>query len=178
MDLSKLATGRNVPDDINVVVEIPAGGAPAKYEVDKDSGAVFVDRIMHTAMYYPGNYGFIPNTLSNDGDPCDVVVISPVAVVPGAVMPCRPIGVLLMEDESGGDEKIIAVPSDRIFSYYKNVQSYKDLPPLQCEQIAHFFQHYKDLEKGKWVKIARWGDADEAKAMILEGLKRAAAKAA
>lgn len=179
MDLNKLSIGRNAPHEINVLVEIPLGGEPVKYELDKESGALFVDRFLHTAMYYPGNYGFIPHTLSEDGDPCDVLIVGRVPVIPGAVVSCRPIGVLHMEDESGKDEKILAVPSDKLHSFYSNVASYKDLPPIHCEQIAHFFQHYKDLEKGKWVSIVRWGDAEEAKQAIREGQERAAkAKAA
>jgi len=176
MNLSKLSAGANPPDEINVVIEIPQGGAPVKYEVDKESGALFVDRFLYTAMFYPANYGFIPHTLSNDGDPCDVLVISQVPVVSGAVCAARPIGVLKMTDESGGDEKIIAVPTDKLHSFYNGVQSYKDLPQVLCDQIAHFFEHYKDLEKGKWVKIAGWGDAAEARQMIREGLDRAIVK--
>lgn len=178
MDLNKLSIGKNAPDEVNVVIEIPLGGDPVKYELDKESGMMFVDRFLHTAMYYPGNYGFIPHTLSADGDPCDVLVVGRVPVIPGAVVASRPIGVLYMEDESGGDEKIIAVPTDKLHSFYTNITSYKDLPEIHCEQIAHFFQHYKDLEKGKWVSIVRWGDADEAKKMILAGQKRLADKAA
>jgi len=172
MDLKKLSTGGNPPDEINVLVEIPQGGVPVKYEIDKDSGVMFVDRFLHTAMYYPGNYGFIPHTLSSDGDPCDVLVVGQVPVIPGAVIACRPIGVLLMKDEAGGDEKILAVPVDKLHPFYSEVKSYKDLPVILCEQIAHFFQHYKDLEKGKWVTIVRWGDEAEAKDMIRVGMKR------
>ena len=178
MDLSKISAGKNVPDDINVVIEIPQGGQPVKYEIDKDSGALFVDRFLHTAMFYPANYGFIPHTLSNDGDPCDVLVITQMPVVPCAVIACRPIGVLKMKDESGGDEKIIAVPTDKLHPFYTNVQSYKDLPQVLCDQIAHFFARYKDLEKGKWVEIIGWGDAAEAKQMIREGQQRLAAQKA
>jgi inorganic pyrophosphatase len=157
---------------VNVLIEIPVGGVPIKYELDKESGALFVDRFLNTAMYYPGNYGFIPHTLSDDGDPCDVLVMSQVPVAPGAVVACRPIGVLLMEDESGHDEKIIAVPVERLHSLYSEIKSYEDLPPILCEQVVHFFQHYKDLEKGKWVTVTRWGGIDEAKAMIRAGQKR------
>ena len=174
MDLKKLSIGKNPPDEIYAVIEIPQGGVPIKYEIDKESGALFVDRFMHTAMYYPANYGFIPHTLSDDGDPCDVLVVGQVPVAPGAVIACRPIGVLYMKDESGSDEKILAVPTTKLTSIYAHVQSYKDLPPILCEQISHFFEHYKDLEKGKWVKIDRWGDADEAKSMIVAGQKRLA----
>jgi len=176
MDLKKLPIGKNVPHEVNVVIEIPMGGAPVKYEVDKDTGALFVDRFMYTAMYYPGNYGFIPNTLSGDGDPCDVVVVGQIPVVAGCVMPSRPVGALVMEDEGGEDEKIIAVPVDKLHPFYSNVHSYKDLPPIVCQQIEHFFQHYKDLEKNKWVKIKHWADAEEAKALIQQGMKRAAEK--
>jgi inorganic pyrophosphatase len=178
MDLKKLSIGKNVPHEVNVVIEIPQGGVPIKYEIDKETGALFVDRFVHTAMYYPGNYGFIPHTLSDDGDPCDVLVVSQVPIMPGAVVACRPIGVLIMKDESGHDEKIIAVPTEKLHSFYGNVNSYKDLPTILWEQIAHFFQHYKDLEKGKWVTVVRWGDADEAKDMIVQGQARNAAKAA
>ncbi len=178
MDLSKIPTGKKVPDEFNVVVEIPLGGAPIKYELDKDSGALFVDRFLHTAMFYPGNYGFIPHTLSGDGDPCDALIVGTVPVVAGAVVACRPIGVLLMKDESGEDEKILAVPTEKLHAIYSDVHSYQDLPPIICEQIAHFFQHYKDLEKGKWVTIVRWGDVDEAKKLINEGIKRLAQKSA
>jgi inorganic pyrophosphatase len=177
MDLKKLPIGKNAPHEVNVVIEIPQGGTPIKYEIDKDSGALFVDRFMYTPMFYPGNYGFIPHTLSGDGDPCDVIVMGQLPVVPGAVIPSRPIGALLMEDEGGQDEKIIAVPVDKLHPFYSNVKSYKDLPPIICEQVAYFFQHYKDLEKNKWVKINKWVDADEACALIEEGQKRAAAKA-
>jgi inorganic pyrophosphatase len=173
MDLKKLPIGKNPPEEINVVIEIPLGGEPVKYELDKESGLMFVDRFLHTAMFYPGNYGFIPHTLSGDGDPCDVLVVGRVPVIPGAVVRCRPIGVLHMKDEGGEDEKIIAAPADRLNSFYARVETYKDLPPIHCEQIAHFFQHYKDLEKGKWVTIVRWGDAEEAKALILKGITNA-----
>ena len=154
MDIGAISAGPNPPKDIHVLVEIPLGGTPVKYELDKTSGALKVDRFLHTAMFYPGNYGFIPQTLSDDGDPCDVLVVSQAQVVPGAIVRCRPVGALLMEDEAGGDEKIIAVPVDALAPFYTNVRSYRDLPPIMCEQIAHFFQHYKDLEKGKWVTIA------------------------
>lgn len=173
MDLKKLSPGKNVPHEVNVVIEIPQGGVPVKYEVDKESGVLFVDRFLYTAMYYPGNYGFIPQTLSGDGDPCDVLVVGQMPVVPGAVIPSRPVGALLMEDESGQDEKIIAVPVDKLHPFYSDATSYKDLPPIVCEQISHFFQHYKDLEKDKWVKIIRWADADEALEIICAGQKRA-----
>jgi inorganic pyrophosphatase len=172
MDLSRITSGKNPPKDIHAVIEIPLGGVPVKYEIDKKSGALFVDRFLHTAMFYPGNYGFIPHTLSADGDPCDVLVVSQVPVVAGAVIRCRPVGALLMEDEAGGDEKILAVPVDALHPFYSGVQSYRDLPPIMCEQIAHFFQHYKDLEKGKWVTIARWLDADGAEQLVMDGIAR------
>ena len=176
MDISRVPAGVSPPDDINVVVEIPQGGVPVKYEFDKASGALMVDRFLHTAMYYPGNYGFVPHTLSGDGDPCDVVVVGQVPVVPGCVIRCRPIGAILMQDEAGPDEKIVAVPVDQLHPFYSGVASYTDLPPILTEQIAHFFQHYKDLEKGKWVTITRWIGPDEAKALIVEGLERARVK--
>ena len=172
MDISKISIGEDPPRDVNVLIEIPQGGVPVKYEIDKKSGALFVDRFLHTAMFYPGNYGFIPHTLSADGDPCDVLVVSQVPVVPGAVIRCRPVGALVMEDEAGGDEKILAVPVDALHPFYSGVQSYRDLPPIMCEQIAHFFQHYKDLEKGKWVTIARWLDADGAEQLVMDGIAR------
>jgi inorganic pyrophosphatase len=174
MDLTKIAAGKNPPFDINAVIEIPQGGEPVKYELDKESGAMFVDRFLHTAMFYPGNYGFIPHTLSADGDPCDVLVVGQVPVVPGAVIRCRPIGALLMQDEAGPDEKIIAVPVDKLHPFYSGVASYKDLPPILTEQVAHFFQHYKDLEKGKWVTIVRWIGPEEAGALITQAMERAA----
>jgi len=173
MDLTKIPAGPNPPHDVFAIIEVPLGGVPVKYEFDKTSGALFVDRFLHTAMFYPGNYGFIPHTLSNDGDPCDVIVISQVPVVPGAVIRCRPVGALLMEDEAGGDEKILAVPVDKLHPFYKGITSYRDLPDVMVEQIAHFFQHYKDLEKGKWVSIVKWLDAREAEALIMEGIARA-----
>lgn len=177
MDVSKISAGVSPPDDIHVIVEISQGGLPVKYELDKKSGALFVDRFLHTSMQYPANYGFIPHTLSEDGDPCDVLVVSQTPVYAGAVIRCRPIGALLMKDEAGPDEKIIAVPVDRLHPFYTGVESYTDLPPILTEQIAHFFQHYKDLEKGKWVTIAEWVGPAEAKVMINQGLARAAAVA-
>jgi inorganic pyrophosphatase len=177
MDLSHISIGRDPPRDVHAVIEIPIGGVPVKYEIDKQSGALFVDRFLHTAMFYPGNYGFIPHTLSADGDPCDVLVVSQVPVVPGAVIRCRPVVALVMEDEAGGDEKILAVPVDALHPFYAGVQSYKDLPTIMCEQMAHFFQHYKDLEKGKWVTIVKWLDARGAEALVMEGIERAKKKA-
>ncbi|OUR76359.1 inorganic pyrophosphatase [Alphaproteobacteria bacterium 46_93_T64] len=166
MDISKISAGKDVPWDVNVVIEIPIGGVPVKYEVDKDSGAMFVDRFLHTAMFYPCNYGFIPHTLADDGDPTDMLVAGPIPVIPGAVIRARPVGVLIMEDEAGQDEKILGVPVDSLHPYYSNIGNYTDLRSVLLDQIAHFFEHYKDLEPNKWVKIVRWGDADEAAAMI------------
>ena len=174
MNLDAIPVGPNPPWDVNVVIEIPQGGLPVKYEMDKASGALFVDRFLHTAMYYPGNYGFVPHTLSDDGDPCDVIVLNPTPVVPGCIIRSRPIGVLKMEDEAGGDEKIIAVPVDKLHPFYTNVVTYKDLPASLIEQIEHFFVHYKDLEKGKFVKSAGWVGPDEAAKMITDGIVRAA----
>lgn len=173
MDINKISIGKNPPEDINVLIEIPAGGAPIKYELDKESGALFVDRFMHTAMFYPANYGFIPHTMSDDGDPCDVLVASHVPVMAGAVVRSRPIGVLLMEDESGHDEKILAVPVDKLYPSYSGVRNYQDLPAILLDQIAHFFEHYKDLEKGKWVKVKGWADASQAAVMIQRAIDRA-----
>ena len=172
MNLDKLTAGYQPPSDINVVIEIPIGSMPVKYELDKASGALFVDRFLQTAMFYPANYGFIPQTLSGDGDPCDVLVVGPIPVVPGAVIRAKPVGAIMMEDEAGQDEKIIAVPIDKLNPFYADISSYKDLPTAVTAQIAHFFEHYKDLEPGKWVKIKEWVDRDEAEALIIEGLKR------
>ena len=166
MDIMKIPVGRNPPYEVNVIIEVPIGGEPVKYELDKASGAIFVDRFLHTAMRYPGNYGFIPHTLAADGDPVDVILAASSAVVPGAVVRARPVGVLVMTDEAGADEKILAVPADDLFPYYAEVSSYRQLPKILREQIAHFFQHYKDLEQGKWVEIERWGEAEEAHKMI------------
>ncbi len=176
MDLSKIAIGPNPPKDLNVLIEIPLGGVPVKYEMDKASGALFVDRFLHTAMFYPGNYGFIPHTLSGDGDPCDVIVVGQVPVVPGAIIRCRPVGALVMEDNAGMDEKILAVPVDALYPFYTGVKTYQDLPAVLCEQIAHFFEHYKDLEKGKWAKILKWVDAAGAEQLVMDAIARAAAK--
>lgn len=172
MDLSKIPAGKNVPKDLNVIIENPLGGEPVKYELDKDTGAMFVDRFLHTAMFYPGNYGFVPHTLSGDGDPVDVLVVGRVPVMPGAIIRARPVGVLVMEDEAGEDEKILSVPVDKLHPYFTDVFNYDDLPTILLEQIGHFFTHYKDLEKGKWSKVIRWGDAAEAEAMILAGIER------
>jgi inorganic pyrophosphatase len=178
MDLTRITAGRDPPRDLHAVIEIPLGGVPVKYEIDKETGALFVDRFLHTAMFYPGNYGFIPHTLSADGDPCDVLVVSQLPVVHGAVIRCRPVGALVMEDEAGGDEKILAVPVDDLHPFYAGVRSYRDLPSIMCEQIAHFFQHYKDLEKGKWVAIVRWVDAEAAEQLVIDALARARVAAA
>ena len=175
MRLDAISIGENVPHDVNVVIEVPIGGEPIKYEMDKRAGALVVDRFLYTAMRYPGNYGFIPHTLSDDGDPCDVIVANTRAIIPGAIMSCRVIGVLLMQDESGGDEKIIAVPSQKLTRRYEHVKNYTDLPEITLRQIEHFFTHYKDLEPGKWVKITRWGDADEARSLVLAAIERAKA---
>ena len=175
MDISKISTGRNPPVDLHAIIEIPVGGVPVKYELDKRSGTMFVDRFLHTAMFYPGNYGFLPHTLSEDGDPCDILVVGNVPVVPGAVIRCRPVGALLMQDEAGLDEKVLAVPVDDLNPFYSNIRSYTDLPSVLIEQIAHFFEHYKDLEKGKWVKLVRWIDPSEAEALINAAIKRDAA---
>ncbi len=173
MNIDKIEIGTRPPHDVNVMVEIPLGGQPVKYELDKKSGALFVDRFLHTAMHYPANYGFIPHTLSGDGDPVDVIVVGHVPVVPGAVIRSRPIGALLMNDEAGADEKILAVPVDKLHPFYSGVRNYTDLPPILIEQIAHFFKHYKDLERGKWVTIVKWVDAKGAQKMIMEGIARA-----
>jgi inorganic pyrophosphatase len=173
VNLNAVPIGLNPPDDINVVIEVPIGGEPIKYEMDKESGALWVDRFLYTSMRYPGNYGFIPHTLSNDGDPCDVIVANTRAIIPGAVMSCRVVGVLLMEDEHGGDEKLLAVPSPKLTKRYAQVNNYLDLPAITIQQIEHFFAHYKDLEPNKWVRIIRWGDAAEARALVIEGIERA-----
>jgi inorganic pyrophosphatase len=173
MRLEAIPIGKNPPEDVNVVIEVPIGGEPIKYEMDKEAGTLVVDRFLYTSMRYPGNYGFIPHTLSGDGDPCDVLVANTRAIVPGAVISVRPVGVLLMEDDGGQDEKIIAVPTTKLTRRYENVVSYTDMPAITIEQIEHFFAHYKDLEPGKWVKILRWGDAEEAKRLIVEAVERA-----
>jgi inorganic pyrophosphatase len=170
MDLSKIAPGKDAPEDIYVVIEIPANSTPVKYEVDKDSSAVFVDRFMATPMFYPANYGFIPNTLADDGDPLDVLVVTPYPVVPGAVIRCRPVGVLNMTDEAGGDAKLLAVPHDKLSKLYKDVKEATDLPELLLAQIKHFFENYKTLEPGKWVKVEGWADAAAAKAEIVKSI--------
>ena len=173
MDIARIPVGANPPWEVNVIVEVPLGGVPVKYEIDKASGAMFVDRFLHTAMHYPCNYGFVPHTLSDDGDPVDMLIAGRVPVIPGAVVRARPIGVLIMEDEKGQDEKVLSVPVDDLHPFYTNVGSYRNLPKILLEQIAHFFNHYKDLEEGKWVEIKRWGDPDEACRMIEEAIVRA-----
>ncbi|MDR3508420.1 MAG: inorganic diphosphatase [Caulobacteraceae bacterium] len=175
MRIDAVSIGANPPFDVNVVIEVPIGGEPIKYEMDKASGALVVDRFLYTSMRYPGNYGFIPHTLSGDGDPCDVIVANTRAIVPGAIISCRIVGVLLMEDEAGGDEKLLAVPSAKLTKRYEGVINHTDLPKITLDQIEHFFSHYKDLEPGKWVKIVRWGDAAEAHQLVLEGIERAKA---
>ena len=173
MRIDAIPIGRNPPKEVNVIVEVPVGGEPIKYELDKAAGTLVVDRFLYTSMRYPGNYGFIPHTLSLDGDPCDVLIANQRGIVPGAVVAVRPVGVLRMQDEAGGDEKIIAVPVPRLTRRYENVHSYRDLPEITMQQIEHFFTHYKDLETGKWVKLLGWGDADEAEEMIVAAITRA-----
>lgn len=172
MNIDNIAVGKDVPESVNVIIEIPAQSSPVKYEVDKDSGALMVDRFMSAPMFYPANYGFVPHTLAEDGDPADVLVVTPVPLVHGCVIPARPVGVLKMSDEAGGDSKIVAVPAGKLSPEYKNITSYKQLPELLIQQIKHFFEHYKELEPGKWVKVEAWGDADEAKAELLASVKR------
>jgi len=172
MRIDAIPTGKNPPDDVNVIVEVAIGGEPIKYEMDKAAGTIFVDRFLYTPMRYPGNYGFIPHTLSEDGDPIDVLIANTRPIVPGAYISVRPVGVLKMEDDGGGDEKIIAVPSPKLTQRYAGIHNYTDLPPITLEQIQHFFEHYKDLEPGKWVKMKGWGDAAEAKRMIVAAMAR------
>ena len=173
MNINEISIGKNPPHEVNVIIEVPIGGEPIKYELDKDAGTLVVDRILYTSMRYPGNYGFIPHTLSEDGDPCDVLIANTRAIVPGAVMSVRPVGVMLMEDEAGGDEKIVAVPGPKITQRYDRIQSYTDMPEITMKQIEHFFEHYKDLEPGKWVKLLGWGGLDEAHQLIIEAIARA-----
>ena len=173
MNLDAIPIGNAPPDDVNVIVEVAIGGEPIKYEMNKAAGTLFVDRFLYTPMRYPGNYGFVPHTLSEDGDPIDVLVANTRPIVPGAVINVRPIGVLRMEDDGGGDEKIIAVPSSHITQRYVHVKSYTDLPAITREQIEHFFVHYKDLEPGKWAKLNGWGDVAEAHRLIAEAIERA-----
>ncbi len=173
MRLDAVPIGKNPPEEVNVLIEVPVGGEPIKYEMDKEAGTMFVDRFLYTPMRYPGNYGFIPHTLSDDGDPIDVLVPNQRPIVPGAVMACRPIGVLKMEDEAGQDEKVLAVPISKLTKRYDDVHNYSDLPEITLKQIAHFFEHYKELENDKWVKVTGWGDVEEAKQMIMQAIERA-----
>jgi len=173
MRIEAIAIGKNPPEDVNVIVEVPVGGQPIKYEMDKEAGTLFVDRFLYTPMTYPGNYGFVPHTLSDDGDPIDVLVANTRQLIPGCVINVRPIGVLIMEDNKGRDEKIIGVPSPDLTLRYADVHNYDDLPDITLKQIQHFFEHYKDLEPGKWVKIGDWGDAATARRMIVEAIDRA-----
>jgi inorganic pyrophosphatase len=173
MRIDAIAIGNNPPDDVNVIIEVPIGGEPIKYEMDKAAGTLVVDRFLYTAMRYPGNYGFVPHTLSDDGDPIDVLVANTRPIVPGAVINVRPVGVLKMQDDAGGDEKIIAVPVPKLTRRYEHVMNYTDMPEITRQQIQHFFEHYKDLEPGKWVKLLGWGDAAEARQLIVEAIARA-----
>lgn len=172
MRIDKISTGTNPPDSLNVIIEVPLGGEPVKYEFDKESGALFVDRILHTPMRYPANYGFVPHTLSPDGDPLDALVVARSPFVPGCVVRARPIAVLNLEDEHGGDEKLLCVPDDSTFPYYSHVQEKEDLPDIVFQQIEHFFTHYKDLEAEKWVRVGTWGSADEARRVTIEAIER------
>jgi len=171
--IEAIPVGRNPPEEVNVIVEVPVGGEPIKYEMDKEAGTLVVDRFLYTSMRYPGNYGFIPHTLSGDGDPVDVLVTNQRAIVPGAVMAVRPVGLFLMQDEAGLDEKIVAVPVSRLTRRYEQIENYTDLPEITVKQIEHFFAHYKDLEDHKWVKVIGWGDVADAKKAIIDGIARA-----
>ena len=173
MRIDAISIGNNPPEDVNVIIEVPMGGQPIKYELDKDAGTLVVDRFLHTPMSYPGNYGFVPHTLSDDGDPIDVLVANTRELVPGCVINVRPIGVLIMEDNEGEDEKILAVPSRALTKRYDHVEDYSDLPDITVQQVEHFFEHYKDLEPGKWVRLGGWQGADKAKHMIVEAIERA-----
>ena len=176
MNLDRVTAGRKLPNDFNVIIEIPALADPIKYEVDKETGALFVDRFVSTSMHYPCNYGYIPRTLSDDGDPVDVLVVTPFPLHPGVVVRCRPIGMLAMSDEAGGDTKLLAVPIDKLTPLYRNVETPRDMAEQTLSQIAHFFAHYKDLEPGKWVKVDGWLGPEEAKKEIAESVKRYKAK--
>ena len=171
MGLDRVPSGKDLPNDFNVVIEISMHSEPIKYEVDKDSGAIFVDRFMSTSMHYPCNYGYIPHTIAGDGDPVDVLVVCQFALPPGVVVRCRPIGMLKMVDEAGEDAKLLAVPVDKLTPLYRNVSTIRDLPQLTLDQIAHFFEHYKDLEPGKFVKVQGWGDIEDAKKEINNGVE-------
>ena len=173
MRIEAISIGDNPPEDVNVIIEVPLGGQPIKYEMDKEAGTLFVDRFLYTPMSYPGNYGFVPHTLSDDGDPIDVLVCNTRGLAPGCVINVRPVGVLIMEDNAGQDEKIIAVPSHRLTKRWDHVNNHFDLPEITLQQIEHFFEHYKDLEPGKWVKIGDWLGADQAKRLIVEAIERA-----
>jgi inorganic pyrophosphatase len=175
MRIEAISVGADPPDEVNVIVEVPVGGEPIKYELDKHAGTLVVDRFLYTSMRYPGNYGFIPHTLSGDGDPLDVLIANQRGIVPGAVVAVRPIGVFLMQDEAGVDEKIIAVPVSRLTRRYEHVRDYLQLPDITVQQIQHFFEHYKDLEPRKWVKSLGWGQANQARKIILESIARAKA---
>ena len=170
MSLDAVTPGKKAPHEFNVVIEIPMNADPIKYEVDKETGAIFVDRFMSTAMHYPTNYGYVPKTISGDGDPVDVLVVTPFPLQPGVVIPCRPLVILKMEDEAGGDSKLVAVPTEKICAMYKSIQKLEDLPELLVQQIKHFFEHYKDLEPGKWVKVVGWEGIDAAKAEVTTGM--------
>lgn len=172
MRIDAVSIGKNPPHEVNVIIEVPIGGEPIKYELDKAAGTLVVDRFLYTSMRYPGNYGFVPHTLSDDGDPVDVLVANTRAIVPGAIIAVRPVGVLIMEDEAGQDEKIIAVPTSKLTKRYDGVKTIADMPDITLKQIEHFFEHYKDLEPGKWVKIVRWGDVDEALQMVSAAIER------
>ena len=176
MRIDAISIGDNPPNDINVIIEVPVGGQPIKYELDKESGVLVVDRFLHTPMFYPGNYGFVPHTLSEDGDPIDVLICNTRQLVPGCVINVRPVGVLVMEDNAGQDEKVIAVPSAHLTKRYSHIHTHTDIPDITLEQIEHFFEHYKDLEPGKWVKIGDWHGADDAKQLIQAAIDRAGNK--
>ena len=178
MRIDAIPIGNNPPEDVNVIIEVPVGGQPIKYEMNKEAGTLFVDRFLYTPMTYPGNYGFVPHTLSGDGDPVDVLVCNTRQLVPGCYINVRPIGVLIMEDNAGEDEKIIAVPMPKVTRRYEDVHNYTDLPEITLQQVQHFFEHYKDLEPGKWVKIGGWHDAARARQLITEGIERAKKKTA
>jgi inorganic pyrophosphatase len=171
MILDRVTSGADVPNEINVIIEIPAHSDPVKYEVDKETGAMFVDRFMTTAMHYPCNYGYVPHTLSSDGDPVDVLVVTPVPLIPGSVIRCRPVGVLLMTDESGDDAKVLAVPVDKLCKAFGKTRNIEDVSPVLLEQIAHFFEHYKDLDEGKWVRVRGWSGVEDAHKEILASIE-------
>jgi inorganic pyrophosphatase len=171
MSLDQVTPGKHAPDSFNVIIEIPMNADPIKYEVDKETGAIFVDRFMSTAMHYPTNYGYVPQTISGDGDPVDVLVITPVPLIPGVVVTCRPLGILRMEDEAGQDAKVLAVPTDKILSIYSEWKTHENLNPARLKTIAHFFEHYKDLEPGKWVKVLGWAGPEAAREEIRQGMQ-------